>query len=354
MKNIILSIATITFLLSCTKEPVAVKVSSDSDSDWIILKNEVYNGGPGKDGIPSIEEPHWVSISEVSFMEDDDLVVVFSDAGDKLIYPHRILEWHEIVNDAEVTISYCPLTGSAIGLRPFVESGNSDVRTTFGVSGLLYNSNLILYDRFSDSYWSQMKNQCVAGPLKRTFPTNEILVETTYKTAIEMFPDALVLSDNTGIYSATQYRKNAYGSYSKNDWLSFPVNNEDSRVPRKERVMGVVFNNNALVLRLNNLPAGVNVINTRFSGESIVMIADYGKNYSVAYKKHFAGSSAALSFSAVQQNGQAVFADNLGNQYNILGEVVSGPNSSERLQGTHSYIAYWFAWAAFYHDLKIY
>ncbi len=279
----------------------------------------------------------------------------FFQCGQKRMYPHKILDWHEIVNDTKVTVSYCPLTGSAIGLNPVIKNGNSQSKTTFGVSGKLYNTNLILYDRFSDSYWSQMTNQCVAGPLKGIFPENEILVETSFKTAKAMFPDALVLSNNTGIYNASQYAFYPYGNYKEdNDQLLFPVNNEDNRVPNKERVMGVVINGMTLVVRFENTYAGINVINTELAADSIVVVWDSGKNYSVAYRRNLSNSSVPLNFSANQDNGAAIFTDNLQNQYNILGEVISGPNSGQRLEGTHSYIAFWFAWAAFYPDLQIY
>ena len=193
MKYIILFISFF-ISFSCSEEdPI--------EGDWLIPKSQVFDGGPGKDGIPSIDSPAKIALNQVDFLKDNDLVVLYSNNDQVHIYPHKILDWHEIVNDninsEPVTISYCPLTGSAIGLNGNIASTQT---TSFGVSGLLYNSNLILYDRLTDSYWSQMKNQCVAGELKGDFPSNELLVETTFGTVKQMFNEGQVLSNNTGIY----------------------------------------------------------------------------------------------------------------------------------------------------------
>ena len=320
-------------------------LGNTDESDWLIPKKEVFDGGPGKDGIPAIDNPNMISMNEVDFLFDNDLVVLFSKNGLLSVYPHRILDWHEIVNDADVTVSYCPLTGTSIGLNRILEGK----KTTFGVSGLLYNTNLILYDRLTDSYWSQMKNQCVAGDLVGNFPKNEILVETTYKTVKEMFQNAQVLSNKTGIYSTGQYAVYPYGDYkTNNNRLLFPINNVDNRVPGKERVLGVVVNNDAQAYRFSDFGNGTKVINTQIGGVAVVVVGSSQKNYCVAYKNNFLNGTTLLNFSTATEDGQIAFQDSIGNQYNIMGEVVSGPNVGERLEGTHSYMSFWFAWATFY------
>jgi len=346
MKKLFLSIGILITIFSCSEDTA----SNSVPGDWLIPKKEVFDGGPGKDGIPSIDNPDMVPLSEVNYLEDNDLVVLFSKNGQLSVYPHRILDWHEIINDDDVTVSYCPLTGSAIGLSRIVDKK----KTSFGVSGLLYNTNLILYDRLSDSYWSQMRNQCVAGDLKGTFPKNEVLVETTFKTVKDMFQEAQVLSDKTSIYSSDQYEFYPYGDYKRNNSrLLFPISNEDDRVPGKERVLGVAINNAARAYRISDFSNGTNVINTQLGGVEIVVIGSSQKNYCVAYKNHLTNNSGALTFSNVAEGGQVEFKDNIGNQYNVLGEVISGPNKGQRLEGTHSYMAFWFAWATFYPNTGI-
>jgi Protein of unknown function (DUF3179) len=337
-------------LYSCATDPATNNSSLGGSADgWLIPKNEVFDGGPGKDGIPSIDNPKMVAMDEVDFLEDNDLVVLFSKGGKLSIYAHKILDWHEIVNDVDVTVSYCPLTGTSIGINRNLEQNGLKKKTSFGVSGLLYNTNLILYDRLTDSYWSQMKNQCVAGDLVGTFPQNEILVETTYKTVKEMFGSAQVLSNRTGYYSKEQYGNYPYGDYKTNDnRLLFPVSNTDVRVPGKERVLGVLIGNDAQAFRLSSFTGGTNVINSTIGGEAVVVVGNNKRNFSVAYKSHFTNKNTNLTFASISESGQSIFKDNLGNNYNILGEVVSGPNIGERLAGTHSYMSFWFAWAAFY------
>ena len=124
---------------------------------WSIPNEQVLDGGPGKDGIPSVDNPIFYDISQNTVYEEEDLVVGYKRDTAARAYPHVVLDWHEIVNDEingfPMTITYCPLTGTAIGWDRTID-GNV---TTFGVSGLLYNSNLIPYDRRTNSNWSQMQ-----------------------------------------------------------------------------------------------------------------------------------------------------------------------------------------------------
>ena len=157
-----------------TTSPTTPIAGSD---DWLIPQNEVRDGGPGKDGIPSIENPNFSSIEQIDFLEEQDIVIIVETGEDIKAYPHPILDWHEIVNDdiiemvngelvanSSLSLTYCPLTGTAIGW----DSNVAGTKTSFGVSGLLYNSNLMPYDRATDSYWSQMEHKCVKGELAGT------------------------------------------------------------------------------------------------------------------------------------------------------------------------------------------
>jgi len=137
-----------------------------------------------------------------------NLVIGFAQGDDARAYPHFILDWHEIVNDRvgdiHIAVTYCPLTGTGIGWEREI---NGSV-TTFGVSGLLFNSNLIPYDRNTDSNWSQIRLDCVNGDLIGTEAETHVLVETTWKT---MYPKTLVMSMNTG-YNRS-YGNYPYGNY---------------------------------------------------------------------------------------------------------------------------------------------
>jgi hypothetical protein len=150
----------------CSKDSLNSNNSNNNTStEWLIPRNQVLDGGPGKDGIPALQNPVFISANEATYLSDNDLVLGFVDGEDARAYPHSILDWHEIVNDdinnESVAVIYCPLTGTGIGWDRVVKGK----KTTFGVSGLLYNSNIIPYDRDTDSNWSQLLLQSVNGTL---------------------------------------------------------------------------------------------------------------------------------------------------------------------------------------------
>ena len=173
--NVLLSTLLTMTLLSCSSSSTQ-ETSSDqdgtditpidnTDTDWSIPIAEVLDGGPGKDGIPALENPVFISAENTTVLQDADLVLGFKNGDDVRAYPRIILDWHEIINDnigdVSLAVTYCPLTGTGIGWDRNID-GNE---TTFGVSGLLYNTNLIPYDRATGSNWSQILNASVNGSL---------------------------------------------------------------------------------------------------------------------------------------------------------------------------------------------
>ena len=213
MKTTATYITTILFgilMLSCENGLLTCSGGSDQTDDntsnggqdsWIIPEDEIYDGGPGKDGIPSIDDPKFISVDQVDFLNNNDLVLGVKNGENIKVYPHSILNWHEITNDkvgdTHIAVTYCPLTGTGVGWNRKI-NGES---TTFGVSGLLYNSNLIPYDRKTESHWSQMLSKSVEGELVTTEAETFQLVETTWKTWKtwkNMYPGAKVLSTKTG------------------------------------------------------------------------------------------------------------------------------------------------------------
>ena len=150
------------------KEPVSL----GQNPEWLIPIDEIYDGGPGKDGIPALLNPHSVQATEIGYLQDEDLVLGYKVGEEAHAYPHPILDWHEIINDAvgseAISIIYCPLTGTGIGWDREINGAT----TSFGVSGLLYNSNIIPYDRLTDSNWSQIQNKCVNGQIHNIYIYN--------------------------------------------------------------------------------------------------------------------------------------------------------------------------------------
>lgn len=333
----------------------AIRRSMDTatgQASWLIPQNEIRDGGPGKDGIPSIDNPNFVETSRVDYLGDNNLVVGIKIGDEIRAYPHIILDWHEIVNDQlcnlAIALNYCPLTGTAIGWNRTI---NGTV-TTFGVSGLLYNTNLIPYDRLTSSNWSQMRLDCVEGDLQGQNAEIYPVVETTWANWKKRYPDSKVLALSTGFNR--QYGRYPYGDYRTSDQLIFPVNNRDDRLPLKERVLGIIANEKVKVYRFESVSKGVNnVIQDQISSTNIVVFGSQEDNYLVAYEGR-AEDGTALDFTAFEGAGEAVAVDNEGNEWNVFGEAISGDRTGQKLLPTRSYIGYFFSWAAFYPDLQIY
>lgn len=196
----------------------------------------IERGGPPKDGIPAIDHPTFVAAAQAGLREEDR-VLGLERHGIARAYPVRILNWHEVVNDrlgAEfISITYCPLCGTGmafdarVGGRP----------TTFGVSGLLYNSDVLLYDRATQSLWSQIRQASVAGPMRGSRLAPVPLAHTTWADWRARHPDTQVLSTDTGY--ARDYDRDPYAGYAKIERLMFDVEHHDARFPLKEWVLGL-------------------------------------------------------------------------------------------------------------------
>jgi len=214
--------------------------ADDNDFDLrgsLIPADEIHAGGPPRDGIPALDDPKLISASAADFLDPNDRVLGLTLAGESRAYPIAILNWHEIVNDRigkhPVVVTYCPLCGTGVIFDAAVDGRRLD----FGVSGLLYNSDVLLYDRQTESLWSQIKKQAVTGPMKgrrlRALPTTH----TTWRAWRASHPDTLVLSTDTG--HARNYSRDPYGDYASERGLYFPVSARSNRYHPKEWVLGL-------------------------------------------------------------------------------------------------------------------
>jgi hypothetical protein len=322
---------------------------------WDIPLEEVFDGGPGKDGIPALESPNFVSIADAeSYMQDDDLVIGVKMGSEIRGYTHPVLDWHEIVNDEfgmdKFAMTYCPLTGTGIRWNRVLDGEE----TTFGVSGLLYNTNLIPYDRKTDGSWAQMQNKCVNGPFRGDEIETMPVIEMNWSTWKEMFPFSQVLSTNTG--HDRNYGSYPYGDYKTNhSKLVFPISPDDARLDRKERVLGVIIGGEAKVYRFKSFDdPELNIVTDEFQGENLVIAGSSERNFMVVYSSELGGT--ILSFSAADNSNDngALLQDNEGNEWNIFGEAVSGPREGQNLKTYNSYMGYWLAWGSFYPNVDIY
>ena len=229
---------------------------NDSISDgWLVNKNMIFVGSLVPDAVPSVDNPEHINFKLRDFLsgffvKDDELVLGIFIDGIAIAYPHKLLNWHEIVNDKignyHISVSYCPLTGSGMAWNRSINGQE----ITFGVSGLLYNSNLILYDRGSKSFWSQMRQDCIHGDFINTKAENFSVLETSWKTWKTIFPETKVLSSNTGY--DWDYDTDPHGDYATNNSISYPLVYYDNRIPSKERVHGIIINGKAMVYRFSD------------------------------------------------------------------------------------------------------
>ena len=336
------------FLFSaCGKKEKAPGQNNDMFS-WLIPQDEIFDGGPGKDGIPSIDEPNFSLASDpvFDFMGEDDLVLVFARGGEVKAYPHLILVWHEIVNDVladlSYSVTYCPLTGTGIGWDRVLEG---EV-TTFGVSGLLYNTNLMPYDRKTNSTWSQQRLDCVHGELIGTRAKTYSMIEMSWGALQSIFPNALVLNTNTGysrsygVYPYKDYRTN-------NDYFLFPVSPMDSRLPSKERVLGVLSGEKVKAYSFGLRTGEWELIEDELNQTPLIVLRNSALELMVAFE-----NPSAHSFSVLEGAFPFVLQDEEGHRYDLFGRSEDG--AVDDLQMPEQFMGYWFSWGAFYPGLPLY
>lgn len=206
----------------------------------LIPADQILQGGPPRDGIPSIDKPKFVSAASANFMKPKDRVIGITIQGESRAYPINILNWHEIVNDTikgqPVSVTYCPLCGTGI-----VYEGKVNGRSLkLGVSGLLYNSDVLLYDRETETLWSQILSKGINGPLSGQKLTMISSSQTSWEKWLKQQPNTKVLSTDTGF--GRDYTRSPYGNYDQSTATYFPVTAESRQYHPKERVMGITIN----------------------------------------------------------------------------------------------------------------
>jgi len=227
---------------------------------------EILGGGPPRDGIPSIDAPKFIRPADAAFLRDDDIVLSLTRGAATRAYPLRVLVWHEVVNDTlggeAVAVTYCPLCGTGM---VFDRDIGGKVRT-FGVSGLLFQSDVLMYDRQRESLWSQLKMQSVSGPdagtKLRWLPSEHL----TWKAWKAKHPAGEVLSTDTG--HPRNYDGAAYAEYFAREETMFPVPKTRTEFPNKTWVLGVIVNGKAKAYPVEKLPDG-KAVEDKLGGEPV-------------------------------------------------------------------------------------
>jgi hypothetical protein len=240
-------------------------------SDSLIDASSIRGGGPPRDGIPSLDEPKFVSIVDVDFLDSDDRVIGVYRNGVAKAYPIRILNWHEVVNDdfagSATLVTYCPLCGTGM----VFDVQNDEVDFTFGVSGLLYNSDVLLYDRQTGSLWSQIMSQAVTGPMKHTKLDLLPSRHTNWADWRELHPETLVLSTDTGYQR--NYNSSPYLDYERSNRLMFDVENRNRAYANKDLVLGLSIGDRHRAYPLEELEKqGAERFNDELAGQQLTVV----------------------------------------------------------------------------------
>lgn len=320
----------------------------------IIPTSQIFDGGPGKDGIPALTDPQLVPAdhAEAAYLRDEDRVIGVEIAGEKIAVPHNIGWWHEIVNfnigSRKMAVTYCPLTGSSLAFDRGSVGG-----AEFGVSGLLFRNNLIMYDRRTqESLWPQMLRRAGCGPAAGTTLTLVAAVEMTWEGWRTLHPDTKVISSSTGF--SRNYRLYPYGDYENlNSRVTlFPMPSIDGRRPPKERVLGVPTGGDGGIafpfLELEQ-KGEVVVEEASSNGEPVVVFWESRRQAAAAFSPILDGQT--LKFEA---RGGRILDVATGSVWQLDGRAVDGPLAGRRLEPVaQAYVAFWFAWASFQPETRI-
>ena len=336
------------------------------DTNWnrhTIPYDELLAGGPPRDGIPSIDDPQFVSPEEASeWLAGNEPVISVEIEGEARAYPLQILTWHEIVNDevggVPVAVTFCPLCNSAL---TFDRRLDGEV-LEFGTSGLLRHSDLVMYDRTTESLWQQFTGEGIVGDLageQLTFLPSAIVSFDDFR---EAHPDGQVLSRETGY--TRPYGENPYAGYDTIGQRPFLFQGEvDGRLPAMARVVTVSVEDADAAYPYTVLEE-VGVINDSVGGQDLVVFFKPGTSSALGaaviaegadvgatnvFDPHVDGEKMTFI-----RDGEKIVDEQTGSEWNILGEAVAGEMAGAELtpivHGDH----FWFSWAAFKPETIIY
>ncbi|MBI2106457.1 DUF3179 domain-containing protein [Candidatus Woesearchaeota archaeon] len=314
-----------------------IKTLADG-TKYIIHPDRLLAGGPPKDGIPSIDSPKFTSAEEADWLDNDDLIIGLNYNDVVKAYPYRILNWHEIVNDwagnKPILVTYCPLCRTGIAF----ERDASGEALEFGTSGRLYNSALVMYDRKTDSYWSQPLGKAIIGELTGT-ELNQIPIEVVeWEDWKKAHPSSLVLSKNTG-HQRNYDIKDLYNTDSPG-FSGIGVDFKDQRLESNAVVYGIELNKQAKAYSEEKIKKDI-VINDMVDGKELVIVWNKDLGGGQVYNRNLNG--VLLEFSLKDNK----IVDNKGNEW-------SYEDMTKSLERINAIPQFWFSWLAFYPETELY
>jgi hypothetical protein len=325
--------------------------------------SDILSGGPPKDGIPAIDDPTFENVAAASeWLTDSDPIILLQHDGQARGYPLSILIWHEIVNDTvgstPVAVTFCPLCNASIVFKRVLDDEVLD----FGTTGKLRNSDLIMYDRQSETWWQQFTGEGIVGEhTGRQLDFLESQVISFSDFAAE-FPEGDLLARPP---AARSYGNNPYVGYDSGTERPFLFSGElDDRISPTERVVGLDLNGVVMAYPFATV-AEVGTINDELGGTPVVVMHKPGTSSALDGREignsRDIGSVAVferqlddqlLTFNAI---GDGNFTDvETGSTWNILGEAIEGDLAGSTLTPALSFDHFWFAWTAFFPESDLY
>lgn len=328
---------------------------------------ETLQRGADKDSIKSIDNPIFVDPSHETAPNDPrQKIIGIAVDGVARAYPYNILNWHEIVNDEingnKVSITYCPLTGSGIPYATEVLNN-----TELGTSGLLYENNLVFYERDTNTHWSQMGEFAIKGSsLGRNLESIET-TETTLEAWLKMHPESKVLSTDVGKGHSLSidYERYPYGSYRSDGSIYFPTTYDIQIAPynlyhEKELTHIIQFDDETLLLPFEELEK-IPILNHNFVNQDLFTVFLESEDLALTYFANVNGTKLNFTlyegpsnvFSSDLTLDLPLFVDNFENIWNFNGLAISGELMGTQLRAVPTYNAFWFAAISFYYDASI-
>lgn len=340
--------------------PSALETSSAAEfPPALIDPDEIISGGPPPDGIPPLDEPVFMDVVDaLDTFQPDEAVVALEIGGEAKAYPVQIVIWHEIVNDevggVPVSVTYCPLCNSAVTYRREIRG----VETTFGTSGRLFASALVMYDRATETMWTHFDGRAVVGLLAGEQLEAIASPLLSWKEFRETYPTGQVLDpEATGF--GRSYGRNPYFGYDDDETEPFLFTGiTDPRAVSKERVVGVELEGTAVAFTLDAISdgeaqatayelAGTDLVVLWRSGQSTALEAEsISEGRDVGSVGVFLPVADGQALTLVA-DGEGFRDEETGSIWNVSGEAIEGELAGTRLERVVHLDTFWFAWATY-------
>lgn len=322
--------------------------------DVLVDRYRIVSGGPPPDGIPAIDWPSFSAVSRVDWLEEQEAVIVLQLGSEVRIYPVQILAWHEIVNDVvagtPVAVTYCPLCNSAVAVERTVEGTVLD----FGVSGALYDSAMVMFDRQTESLWTHFDGRAVVGTLIGTELALLPVAAVSWSTAARAFPGGAVLDRNTGFDKP--YGRNRYVAYDQAEapLPGFFTERVSDELRPMDRVVGIRHADVGAAAvplatlrrrRVMHLSDDVVVV-WRSGTASSLQASTVAGGDDVGATGVFSSELDGRALRITEREGEFVDTET-GSTWDVLGKATSGPLTGRRLDPIEHLDTFWFAWASY-------